>query len=174
MANRHTHTCGIAAMMNIFGDRWTWLIVREAFYGASRFTEFQRNTGASRNILADRLSALIENDIFEEVEVGMRGKRTAYNLTEKGKALLPVMIAMGQWANTHEYGVGKEPVLQFSRETGRPLQSLRFFDDDGNEIPIEKLSPQPGPGAGPATIRRLEEGIGRGNDEKVKTQKLMR
>ena len=94
MANRHTHTCGIAAMMNIFGDRWTWLIVREAFYGSSRFTEFQRNTGASRNILADRLSALIENGIFEEIEVGVRGKRTAYSLTEKGKALSPVMIAM--------------------------------------------------------------------------------
>lgn len=170
MANRHTHTCGIAAMMNIFGDRWTWLIVREAFYGSSRFTEFQRNTGASRNILADRLSALIENGIFEEIEVGVRGKRTAYSLTEKGKALSPVMIAMGQWANTHEYGVGNEPVLQFSSETGRPLQSLRFFDDKGIEIPIEKLSPRPGPGASPATIRRLEGRTGSLNDAESVTQ----
>ncbi len=157
MANQHTHTCGIAAMMNIFGDRWTWLLVREAFYGASRFTEFQRNTGASRNILTDRLNALVENGIFQEIEVGMRGKRTAYGLTEKGRALLPVMVAMGQWANTYEYGAGKEPVLQVSSETGRPLQSMRFFDDAETEIPVEKLSPRPGPGASSATLRRLRE-----------------
>jgi hypothetical protein len=76
MANQHTHTCGIAAMMNIFGDRWTLLLVREAFYGASRFTEFRRNTGASRNILTDRLNALVENGIFQQIEVGLRGKPT--------------------------------------------------------------------------------------------------
>ncbi|WP_295511061.1 winged helix-turn-helix transcriptional regulator [uncultured Sulfitobacter sp.] len=157
MANQHTQTCGIAAMMNIFGDRWTWLLVREAFYGASRFTEFQRNTGASRNILTDRLSVLVENGIFETRDVGVHGKRTAYGLTKKGQALLPVMVAMGQWANAFEYGIGKEPVLQIDGETGSPLQSLRFFDADDVEIPLERLKPKPGPGASQATIRRLAQ-----------------
>lgn len=144
-------------MMNIFGDRWTWLLVREAFYGASRFTEFQRNTGASRNILTDRLAALVANGIFKEIEVGVQGKRTAYGLTQKGQALKPVMIAMGQWANAHEYGPGLEPVLQFSETTGRPLHGLQFVDADGVEIQVEDLTPRPGPGASPATIRRLAD-----------------
>lgn len=157
MANQHSQTCGIAAMMNIFGDRWTWLLVREAFYGASRFTEFQRNTGASRNILTDRLSVLVENGIFETRDVGVHGKRAAYGLTKKGQALLPVMVAMGQWANAFEYGIGKEPVLQIDGETGSPLQSLRFFDADDVEIPLERLKPKPGPGASQATIRRLAQ-----------------
>lgn len=157
MTKQHTHTCGIAAMMNIFGDRWTWLLVREAFYGAQRFTQFQRNTGASRNILTDRLQSLVAHGIFEEIEIGQQGSRTAYKLTEKGKALLPVMIAMGQWANAYEYGPGQEPVLHVSRKSGQALQSLRFVGADGTEIPVEDLWAVPGPGASPATIRRLAE-----------------
>lgn len=155
MAKQHTQTCGIAAMMNTFGDRWTWLLVREAFYGSSRFTEFQRNTGASRNILTDRLNVLVENGIFEARDVGVHGKRTAYGLTAKGQALQPVMVAMGQWANTFEYGAGNEPVLQIDGETGSPLESQRFFDADDVEIPLERLKPKAGPGASQATVRRL-------------------
>ncbi len=156
MANQHTHTCGIAAMMNIFGDRWTWLLVREAFYGATRFTEFRRNTGASRNILSDRLKVLVDHSIFEQIEIGVNGTRTAYGLTEKGKALLPVMITMSEWANTFEYGPGNEPVMHLNGETGRPLNTTRFFDADGSEIKPENLRAIPGPGASPATVRRLQ------------------
>lgn len=130
-------------MMNFFGDRWSWLLLREAFYGATRFSAFQRSTGASRNILTDKLNALVENDIFGGIEVGVRGKRTAYGLTEKGRDLLPVMIAMGKLANTHEYGVGKEPVLQFSTETRRTLKSMQFFDVDETEILLKNFIHSP-------------------------------
>lgn len=157
MTKRHTHTCGIAAMTNIFGDRWTWLLVREAFYGVSRFTDFKRNTGASRNILTDRLAALVGSGVFEEVDVGIQGTRKEYFLTEKGKSLLPVMIAMGEWANAHEYGAGSEPVLQINSETDLPLGQIRFYDAGGTEVSVDKLVPVPGPGASAATIRRLKK-----------------
>lgn len=155
MTNQHSQTCGVAKMMNVFGDRWTWLLVREAFYGATRFTEFQRNTGASRNILTDRLNALVANGVFEQVDIGVRGHRVAYGLTQKGSALLPVMVAMSDWANRYEYGPGHEPVLHVDRKTDLPVDHIGFRDAEGGEIRPEDIRVLPGPGASPATVRRL-------------------
>ena len=96
MAKPHTQTCPIAAFLNVFGDAWTLMIIREAFYGATRFTEFQRNTGAARNLLSDRLAMLVSNGVLERQNVGEQGTRYAYRLTDKGQSLVPVLVAMMQ------------------------------------------------------------------------------
>ncbi|MEL7372034.1 MAG: helix-turn-helix domain-containing protein, partial [Myxococcota bacterium] len=81
MGKRHTQTCPVAGFLNIFGDSWTLMIVREAFYGATRFSEFQRNTGIAKNLLSDRLSMLVEEDILQIENIGERGTRYAYRFT---------------------------------------------------------------------------------------------
>ena len=159
MTRKHTHTCAIAGMLNIFGDHWTWLVVREAFYGATRFRDFQRNTGISRNILTDRLMVLVEEGILEKTDIGSRGTRFAYELTGKGRSLQPVLMAMTLWGNEHVYGAGKEPVLMIDAKTGLPVEALRPVNSAGRRVAPENIVPMPGPGASRATLSRLKETI---------------
>ncbi|MEP0068673.1 helix-turn-helix domain-containing protein [Pyruvatibacter sp.] len=157
MTHKHTHTCAIAGMLNIFGDHWTWLVVREAFYGATRFKDFQRNTGISRNLLADRLSVLVDEGIFKKTDIGTQGTRFAYELTDKGQSLQPVLAAMTLWGNEHVFGAGNEPVLMVDQKSGLRVEALHPVNAKGRKVLPENVIAMPGPGASKATIRRLEE-----------------
>ena len=157
MAKRHTHTCPIAGVLNIFGDNWTWLVIREAFCGATRFSEIQRNTGIARNVLSDRLDVLVNEGILVREDVGENGTRYAYRLTEKGESLHPVLLALHQWGNEHVYGPGNEPVLLLECATGQPLQPLAPTSRDGHRLTRADIQTRPGPGASKATVRRLAE-----------------
>src|SRR4029450_13979353 len=79
--------CGIAQALEQFGDWWTLLIVRDAFFGARRFGDFETSLGIAKNILSDRLQRLVEHGIFSKTDVGESGARFEYRLTEKGEAL---------------------------------------------------------------------------------------
>ncbi len=81
---------------DIIGDRWSLLIVRDAFDGSSRFSQFQRNLGIAKNILTDRLKVLVEQGIFE-VQPNAQGTRNEYILTERGMDLFIVIISLRQW-----------------------------------------------------------------------------
>lgn len=157
MTHKHTHTCAIAGMLNIFGDHWTWLVVREAFYGATRFKDFQRNTGISRNLLADRLSVLVDEGIFKKIDIGTQGTRFAYELTDKGRSLQHVLAAMTLWGNEHVFGAGNEPVVMVDQKTGQRVEALQPVNADGRKVRPENVILTPGPGASKATIRRLQE-----------------
>lgn len=89
--------CPIAQSLAIFGDRWTLLIIRNAFLGMTRFEQFQKNLGVTRHVLAERLSRLVEQNIFEKRAYTDRQQRFEYVLTEKGRALAPVLETMLQW-----------------------------------------------------------------------------
>lgn len=89
--------CPIAKSLAIFGDRWTLLIIRNAFLGMTRFEQLQRHLGLTRHVLADRLSRLVEHGIFEKHPYIDRQQRFEYRLTEKGQALEPILQAMLQW-----------------------------------------------------------------------------
>jgi len=156
MANRHTQTCAIAAALNILGDHWTLLLVREAFYGSTRFGEFQRNTGIAKTLLSDRLFFLEEEGIFRKEDVGERGTRYAYYLTEKGRALETVMVALMQWSNEHVYGKGKEPVLLLDRASGRPVPAFRLRNRKSEPLGSGDFAFRTGPGASKSTRKRLE------------------
>ncbi len=157
MAHKHTHTCAVASALNVFGDRWTLLIIREAFYGATRFGEFLKNTGISKNLLADRLGKLVDEGILEHVEFSDRGTSHAYQLTEKGRALDVVMIAIQQWADKHLYGEGHEPVLCFDRKRHAPLPDVALKDARGKVISFSDLTVEPGPGADGRTKKRIAQ-----------------
>jgi len=92
--------CSVARTLSVIGERWTMLILREAFMGRRRFDDFQRNTGIARNILATRLRALVHDGILDRAPAEGDRARIEYRLTRMGLELYPVMIAMMQWGDT--------------------------------------------------------------------------
>lgn len=89
--------CPIAQSLAVFGDRWTLLIIRNAFLGMTRFEQFQSQLGLTRHVLSDRLQRLVEQGIFSKQVYQDRQQRFEYVLTEKGRALEPILKAMLQW-----------------------------------------------------------------------------
>ncbi|HEY1084272.1 MAG TPA: helix-turn-helix domain-containing protein [Prosthecobacter sp.] len=97
--------CPVACSLDIFGDRWTLLVVRDLVLGHSRFGEFVSSPeGIPTNILSDRLEKLQQHDIIQQRPATQGGKRMAYELTEKGRALLPILRAMRDWGLAWEPG----------------------------------------------------------------------
>ncbi len=89
--------CAVAAALDHLGDRWTMLVLREAFFGVRRFEELRKNTGAAKNILADRLARLVDAEILRREPYSDRPPRHEYRLTEKGRDLYPVIVSLAQW-----------------------------------------------------------------------------
>jgi DNA-binding HxlR family transcriptional regulator len=150
--------CGIGRALEAFGDWWTLLIVRDAFFGARRFSEFERSLGIAKNVLSARLQHLVDHGIFERVDVGEEGERFEYRLTAKGDALLTVLTAMREWSDEWVFGRGNEPIVVRDRHSGRRVPKLRVTDADGRPLARRDLRAEPGPGAGPETVERFREG----------------
>jgi DNA-binding HxlR family transcriptional regulator len=155
MTTRHAQPCSVSAALNIFGDAWTLIVVREAMYGTSRFSEFRRATGIARNILADRLDLLVAEGILKRINIGSAGNRYEYRLTEKGQALIPVLLSIIQWADYWVYGKGKEPLLFRSAASGKPLAPMRAKWADGEAVSLTNVVAVPGPGANQAIRNRF-------------------
>jgi DNA-binding HxlR family transcriptional regulator/peroxiredoxin len=99
-------SCGIAQALDVVGDRWTLLIVRDIARGVHRFDELQRGLGVSRKVLTERLRLLVEADVLTRVPYQDRPVRHEYRLTPSGHALLPVLIALQDWGDTWVLGDG--------------------------------------------------------------------
>jgi DNA-binding HxlR family transcriptional regulator len=154
--------CGIAQALEAFGDWWTLLVVRDAFFGVRRFSDFQRSLGIAKNVLSARLQHLVDHGVLERVDVGSEGERFEYRLTPKGEALLPVLTALREWSDEWVFGRGNEPVVVRDRRTGRRIARLRVTDADGVPLGRRDLRTEPGPGATAETIRRLTRSRGDG------------
>jgi DNA-binding HxlR family transcriptional regulator len=124
--------CPVARSAAIVGDRWSLLIVRDAFDGVRRFSDFQRSLGIARNILSDRLQRLLDAGILAMQAGG--GARQEYVLTAKGKSLFPVVVALRQWGEHHLFGEGEVHSELVEKKTGKPLRSLLPLADDGHAI----------------------------------------
>ncbi|MCR9092953.1 MAG: helix-turn-helix transcriptional regulator [bacterium] len=149
--------CGIAQSLEILGDWWTLLVVRDAFLGVRRFRDFEASLGIAKNVLTDRLQRLVEHEILETVDIGESGTRYEYRLTEKGLALLPIVTSLREWGEEWILGEGNEPILVKDRRTGRRLPKLRLRDADGNLVEPQDLVVEAGPGADRATAERFRE-----------------
>jgi DNA-binding HxlR family transcriptional regulator len=146
--------CAIARSLDLLGDWWTLLVVREAFLGTRRFADFAANLAIARNILTARLDHLVEHGVLARVDAGVHGTRYEYELTAKGKDLATVMTALRQWGDRWVFGEGNEPVLVRDRRTGRPVPRLRILDEQGHPIGSRDLEVVPGPGASKRTVAR--------------------
>lgn len=148
--------CGIGQALEVLGDWWTLLIVRDAFFGVRRFGDFERSLGIAKNVLSTRLQHLVDHGVFKLVDVGSEGQHFEYHLSEKGEALLPVLTALRDWSDEWVFGRGNEPVIVKDRQTGRRIPKLRVTDAEGRALSRRELRAVPGPGASQETIRRLQ------------------
>lgn len=153
MAGRHTQTCALAGFLNVFGDAWSLMVVREALYGTTRFSDFQRNTGAARNLLSERLNTLVEHGILEKVNIASKGERYAYQLTTKGHSLKPLLAAVITWSNEHLYPEGSAPNRVVDSATGTDLQGFTLTPAQTQQC--ETIKVIAGPGASDAARKRL-------------------
>ena len=144
-----TATCTIAAALSVLGEKWTLLVLREAFNGIRRFEDMQRRTGAPRQVLSSRLARLVDEDILRRVpyrEQGMR-PRSEYKLTEKGIELFPVLASLLAWGDKYAAGPGGAPVELTHRDCGASV-SLQLTCADGHALgSAREVTPVPGPGA---------------------------
>lgn len=146
--------CSVARALEVIGDWWTLLIVREAMLGTRRFADFAAGLPISRNILARRLTHLVRRGVLARVNAGTHGTRYEYELTPMGKDLATVMTALRQWGDRWVFGEGREPLIVRDRRTGRPIPRVRIADEGGAPIPARDLEIVPGPGAEKRTIAR--------------------
>ncbi|WP_306370306.1 helix-turn-helix domain-containing protein [Nocardiopsis sp. CC223A] len=139
--------CPVARTLDLLGDRWSLLIVRDAFDGVRRFSDFQRGLGIARNILIDRLRALIAVGVMERCP-NERGTRSEYALTEKGRDLFTVVVALRQWGECHAFAPGEEHSELLARATGAPVPPLAVTAADGAPLDaadtrVRKVAPVP-------------------------------
>jgi DNA-binding HxlR family transcriptional regulator len=130
--------CGISAALEVVGERWSFLILRGAFNGIHHFEEFQSTLGIARNILSNRLGRLVEHGILEREPDPADRRKVAYRLTEKGRALLPVLISLRQWGERWVSGVPSNPVL-IDRYSRRPIAPMAVRAEDGRPLAIGEL-----------------------------------
>ncbi len=138
--------CSVARTLDVVGDGWTLLVVRDAMLGVRRFSDFHARTGIAKNILTDRLQKLVAAGILERVAAGARGRRFEYVLTEKGAALFPVLTALREWGDRWIFGVGNEPLIVKDKKTRRPVAPLRPTDADGRPVTLDDIYAEFGPG----------------------------
>ncbi len=151
--------CPVARSMAVLGERWAILVLREAFYGETRFDAFQRNLGIAPNILSARLRDLLAHGVMEKVPASEgSGGRHAYRLTEKGRDLFPAYLAIKRWGDRW-MAPPEGPVVELrERATGRAVESPPLLGTDGAPLRPEDVVALPGPGATPALRRRLPPG----------------
>lgn len=117
-----TFECSVARTLEVVGDKWTLLILRDAFYGVRRFEDFTRDLGIARNVLTDRLGRLVGDEVLEKRQYEDHPPRHEYRLTPKGRALLPVVLTMMHWGDTWESsGEGPATLLHDGHETHAAL-----------------------------------------------------
>lgn len=141
-----TWPCSIARTVDLTGDWWTPLVMREAFYGARRFEEFQRQLGLSRNVLAQRLDRLVGEDMLQRVPYQQHPVRHEYRLTEKGRDFFTVLAAMIRWGDRWFSDPSGPPIQLHDRETGLPIEIAVVDVRTGRPIDIRQIVATPGPG----------------------------
>ena len=130
--------CPVAQTLELVGEWWTLLIVREAFLGRRRFVEFQQELGIARNVLSSRLRKLVAEGILERHASQTDAREGEYRLTAKGKDLMPVLIALSQWGERWIYE-GKSPLRYENRHTGEEVPRLAVRDAHGTELAARDL-----------------------------------
>jgi DNA-binding HxlR family transcriptional regulator len=147
------HRCPVARAMAVLGERWAILVLREAFYGTTRFDAFERNLGIAPNILSARLRALAEHGLLERV--AGPGARHEYRLTAKGSDFFPAYVALKQWADRWMGGPEGQLVVLAEAATGREVTPPPLLGQDGRALTPDTVLVLPGPGASPAMRARL-------------------
>jgi DNA-binding HxlR family transcriptional regulator len=141
--NQH---CSIARTLEAVGDRWTMLVIREAFLRTRRFEDFQSHLGIARNVLSDRLGRLVDDGILERRRYQDAPPRDEYRLTDKGLDLWPILMTLMAWGDRHAAEDGPPRVI-VHRGCGGTLDAHLRCDRCGQDLGPRDVEAQPGPGA---------------------------
>lgn len=134
----HGECCPLPAALEAMGERWSFLILRSAFNGLVHFEQFQSALGIARNILSNRLGRLVESGIMARTPDTSDRRKVTYRLTEKGLALLPVLIALRQWGECYGDGQPCNPVLVDARDR-MPVRAVAVQAQDGRSLSADEL-----------------------------------
>jgi DNA-binding HxlR family transcriptional regulator len=137
MVKRTSHSnsfCGVARPLDVIGDGWSLLIIRDAFDGSRRFGEFQKSLGLAKNILAARLRNLVTHGILDAVPASDGSPYQDYILTDKGRGLFPVLVALRQWGEAFFFEQDEEHARLVDSKTALPIPKLELRSQDGRII----------------------------------------
>jgi DNA-binding HxlR family transcriptional regulator len=123
--------CPVARSLDVIGDRWSLLIVRNAFDGMSRFSEFRKDIGLSKSILATRLRSLVANGILEITQRTDGSAYQEYVLTVKGRGLFHIVVGLRQWGEDHLLRPGEAHSVMIDTQKGLPIRRLELRSEDG-------------------------------------------
>ena len=136
--------CSIARALEVVGERWTLLIIRDVFLGKRRFDELQESLGIARNVLTDRLNRLVDEGILERVRYSERPERFEYRLTRKGRELNLALTALRQWGDTY---LSEKPPTLLRRKADRKPVVVALVPRGSDVLRPEEVETVPGPGA---------------------------
>ena len=150
--NYQASNCSIARTLQVLGEKWTLLIIRESFYGATRFEQFHRVLNCPRNLLSERLTRLVEEGILERSEYREPGSRARkeYRMTDKGRELTPILLALMQWGDRHHADPEGPPVLARHAGCGEELRVTLTCTSGHEAAGPDDIEIVDGPGALPA------------------------
>jgi len=137
--------CPVARSLDALGDWWSLLIIRDAFLGLRRFSEFQKNLGLAKNILTVRLRALVDHGILTTAPASDSSAYQEYLLTPKGRGIFPVLVALRQWSEEFSGEPGGFATLLVDRGKGRPVRKLELRAHDGRLLHIGDTTLKPNP-----------------------------
>ncbi|AZG16767.1 winged helix-turn-helix transcriptional regulator [Cupriavidus pauculus] len=123
--------CPVARTLDVIGERWTLLIVRDLFDGIHRFGDLQRSLGVARNILAGRLHKLVEAGILDTQAASDGSAYQEYVLTTAGAQLFPVVVALRQWGERQRFAPGEPHSVLIDKRTGKPVPPMQPHGKDG-------------------------------------------
>jgi DNA-binding HxlR family transcriptional regulator len=138
--------CSVARTLEVVGEWWTMLIIREAFNGVRRFDAFQDKLGIARNVLSDRLRKLVDAGVLERRQYTEHPPRYEYRLTEKGLDLYPVLVSLLQWGDRWVAGEMGPPVVLRHRGCGHDMHASLSCDECGASVGPRDVEARPGPG----------------------------
>jgi DNA-binding HxlR family transcriptional regulator len=151
MLNRdyENQVCTIAGALEVVGERWSLLIIRDVFLGLRRFDQLQANLGIARNVLQTRLTRLVEQGVLEKRRYSDHPPRSEYRLTEKGLDLWPTLVALMYWGDAYAAPAAGPPVVLEHRGCGGAVDAHRTCVACGERLQVRDVWAKPGPGIAP-------------------------
>mgnify|MGYP000565370467 CR=1 FL=1 len=137
--------CSVSRSLSVVGDKWTLLIIRSAFLGTRRFSDFQSEIGMTRHRLSDRLNKLVEEQVFDKVEYQNNPVRYEYRLSERGKELYPIIISLVKWGDKWLAGEDGKPMEYIHNTCGNKVMPTLTCPACTEEINPRDMTVLPGP-----------------------------
>ncbi|MCA3150874.1 MAG: helix-turn-helix transcriptional regulator [Rhodocyclaceae bacterium] len=149
------HNCSFARTVDLIGDRWSLMILRDAFYGVRRFSAFKERLGITQAVLSSRLQDLVKHGFLEKGPGQHEAGHDEYRLTAQGRDLFPVVVALMQWGDKWLHGETGPPILVGLKGSGEPIDPMHVTVRGQGVSPAE-LDFAPGPGATAATLAEFQ------------------